>query len=304
MNDVLDPKRAMCLLQIIETGSVRGAAEVLNLDPSVVSRAVAKLEKETKLTLLERRGRGVVATDAGQLMALFARRQQDLHDAFLVEVNNLQSAQRGHIELVLGEGYIDLILESMLEEFLCEYPDISYNIHVAGTEAAVARIVEDRAHIGFIFQPPNDVRLRSHYSRLVPFRVHVRKDHPLTRLRGALTLSDLRPYAGATLEDDFGARKHLRAAELNEHIILPQMLVTNSFRVLLGFAGMGAGYILTPRSMVLKGTQTQYKDLVSLPLANIILNNSRTHVVSRAGRHLPSAANRFLKHAIKAFSQV
>ena len=60
----------------------RGAADVLSLDPSVVSRAVAKLEQDTGLTLLERRGRGVVVTDAGRMLALFARRQQDLHDTF------------------------------------------------------------------------------------------------------------------------------------------------------------------------------------------------------------------------------
>ena len=107
MDDVLDRKRAMCLLQIIETGTVRGAAEVLELDPSVVSRAVAKLEQDTGLTLLERRGRGVVATDAGRLLALFARRQQDLNDTFLAEVNNLKNARRGHVELVFGEGFVD-----------------------------------------------------------------------------------------------------------------------------------------------------------------------------------------------------
>lgn len=302
MDDILDPKRAMCLVQIIETGSVRGAADVLNLDPSVVSRAVAKLEKDTNLTLLERRGRGVVATDAGQLMALFARRQQDLRDTFLAEVNNLQNAQRGHVDLVMGEGFIDLVLELVLQDFLRNYPEISYGIHVAGTEETVSRVLDDLAHIGFVFQPPDDVRLRSHYSRVSPLRAYVRKDHPLTRLRRALNLADLQPFQGATLEESFGVRKHVRAAELDEHSVLKSMLVTNSFRVLWSFAAQGLGYILTPRSMPLKGAQ--YKDLVALPLANPILNNSRTHIISRTGRHLSPVANRLLRHVIKTFPLV
>ncbi|MFX5464859.1 LysR family transcriptional regulator, partial [Acinetobacter baumannii] len=78
----------------------------------MVSRAVAKLEQDLGVTLLERRGRGVVATDAGRLLALFARRQQDLSDTFLAEINNLKNAQRGHVELVFGEGFVDLVLES------------------------------------------------------------------------------------------------------------------------------------------------------------------------------------------------
>ncbi len=120
---------------------------MLELDPSVVSRAVAKLEQDTGLTLLERRGRGVVATDAGRLLAVFARRQQDLNDTFVAEVNNLKNAQRGHVELAFGEGFIDLVLEPVLQGFLHKHPDVTYNIRVAGTEETVRCILEDLAHI-------------------------------------------------------------------------------------------------------------------------------------------------------------
>ncbi|CAG2151115.1 LysR family transcriptional regulator [Cupriavidus numazuensis] len=301
MEDVLDRKRAMCLLQIIETGSVRGAADVLELDPSVVSRAVAKLEQDTGLALLERRGRGVVATDAGRLLALFARRQQDLSDTFLAEVNNLKNSQRGHVELAFGEGFIDLVLEPVLQGFLHKHPDVTYNIRVAGTEETVHCILEDLAHIAFVFQPPNDVRLRSHYSRLAPIRV-LRKDHPLARKRKPLTLADLAPHQGASLTESFGVRKHIEAAEIEEHITLNHMLTTNSFKVLWEFAAMGLGYIMTPRSVALKGAQ--FADLVSLPLANPILNNSRIHIVTRTGRPLSPVADRMLRHVMKAFPQV
>ncbi|QOT77866.1 LysR family transcriptional regulator [Cupriavidus basilensis] len=302
MEDVLDRKRALCLLQIIETGSVRGAADVLSVDPSMVSRAVAKLEQDTGLTLLERRGRGVVVTDAGHMLALFARRQQDLHDTFLAEVNSLKNAQRGHIELILGEGFIDMVLEPVLRDFLVGHPDVTYNVRVAGTEETVRCIVEDMAHIGLVFQPPNDARLRSHYSRLAPIRVHVSKDHPLAHHRRALTLAELAPHQGAALVESFGVRKHVQAAELDEHITLKPMLVTNSFKVLWEFAAMGLGYIMTPRSIPLKGAQ--FADLVSLPLANPILNNSRIHVVSRAGRPLSPVATSLLRHVVKAFPKL
>ncbi|AJG18954.1 Transcriptional regulator, LysR family [Cupriavidus basilensis] len=302
MGDVLDRKRALCLLQIIETGSVRGAADVLSVDPSMVSRAVAKLEQDTGLTLLERRGRGVVVTDAGHMLALFARRQQDLHDTFLAEVNSLKNAQRGHIELIFGEGFIDMVLEPVLRDFLIGHPDVTYNVRVAGTEETVRCIVEDMAHIGLVFQPPNDARLRSHYSRLSPIRVHVSKGHPLARHRSALTLAELAPHQGAALVESFGVRKHVQAAELDEHITLKPMLVTNSFKVLWEFAAMGLGYIMTPRSIPLKGAQ--FADLVSLPLANPILNNSRIHIVTRAGRPLSPVASSLLRHVVKAFPKL
>jgi DNA-binding transcriptional LysR family regulator len=302
MEDVLDRKRALCLLQIIETGSVRGAADVLSLDPSVVSRAIGKLEEDTGLTLLERRGRGVVVTDAGRLLALFARRQQDLHDTFIAEVDSLKNAESGHIELIFGEGFVDMVLEPMLREFLVAHPEVTYNFRVAGTEETVRCIVEDQAHIGLVFQPPNDARLRSHYSRLSQIRVHVHKDHPLAHHRRALTLADVAPHQGAALVESFGVRKHIQAAELEEHVTLKPMLTTNSFKVLWEFAAMGMGYIMTPRSIPLKGPQ--FTDLVSLPLANPILNNSRTHVITRAGRPLSPVASKLLRHVVKAFPKI
>lgn len=297
MEDVLDRKRAMCLLQIIETGSVRAAADALSVDPSMVSRAVARLEQDTGLTLLERRGRGVIVTDAGRMLALFARRQQDLHETFLAEIHNLKNAQQGHIELVFGEGFVDILMEPVLRDFLIDRPGVTYNLRIAGTEESVRCILEDMAHIGLVFQPPNDERLHSHYSRLSPIRIYVRKDHPLAKRRRALTLADLVPHQGAAVVESFGVRKHVQAAELDEQITLKPMLETNSFRVLWEFAAMGLGYIMTPRSVLLKGPQ--FAELVPIPLANPILNNSRIHVVTRSGRPLSPVADSLLRHVVK-----
>ncbi len=97
-------------------------------------------------------------------------------------------------------------------------------------------------------------------------------------------------------------RKHIQAAELDEHVTLKPMLVTNSFKVLWEYAAMGLGYIMTARSVALK--EPQFRQLVSLPLANPILNNSRIHIITRAGRHLSPVADSLLRHVVKAFPLV
>jgi len=300
MFDVLDYKRALCLLQIMETGSVRSAADMLGVDPSMVSRTVAKLEQELGLVLLERRGRGVVVTDAGRMLALLARRQKDLHDTFVAEVNNFKNAQSGHLDLVLGEGTLDVVMVPVLQNFIKFHGDVRYHIKVAGTEEAVQTILEDRAHIGLVFQPPKDARLHSHYARLAPVRVHVHEGHPLASHVGPLSLADLAPYPGAALEKSFGVRKHIQAAELEENIRLQPMLTTNSFKVLWDFAVLGLGYILTPRSVPLQGGGLG--TLVSLPLASPVLNHSQLHVITRAGRPLSPVASRLLRHMAAVFS--
>ncbi|BAH40001.1 MAG TPA: LysR family transcriptional regulator [Gemmatimonas aurantiaca] len=55
-------------------GSLHAAADALNVTASAISQQIAKLEREVGEPLLERRGRGVALTDAGQLLTGHAER--------------------------------------------------------------------------------------------------------------------------------------------------------------------------------------------------------------------------------------
>ncbi|WP_439661040.1 LysR family transcriptional regulator [Lentzea sp. HUAS TT2] len=66
---MLDLGRLKALNAVAVHGSVGAAAEVLGYTPSAVSQQIAKLERETRTTLLERSGRGVRLTDAARLLA-------------------------------------------------------------------------------------------------------------------------------------------------------------------------------------------------------------------------------------------
>lgn len=69
---MLDLGRLRALHAVATHGSVGAAATALRCTPSAVSQQIAKLERETRTTLLERRGRGVALTDAAHLLATTA----------------------------------------------------------------------------------------------------------------------------------------------------------------------------------------------------------------------------------------
>ncbi|MBH5334995.1 LysR family transcriptional regulator [Streptomyces pactum] len=85
---MLDLSRLRALHAVAMHGSVSAAAVALGYTPSAVSQQIAKLERETRTTLLERRGRGVVLTDAAhhlveaaeQLLALVERAETALEE--------------------------------------------------------------------------------------------------------------------------------------------------------------------------------------------------------------------------------
>ncbi|MFS1300950.1 LysR family transcriptional regulator [Streptosporangium longisporum] len=71
---MLDLNRLKALHAVSVYGSVGAAAEALMVTPSAVSQQLAKLERETGATLVERNGRGVRLTDAAGLLADHAER--------------------------------------------------------------------------------------------------------------------------------------------------------------------------------------------------------------------------------------
>ena len=66
---VMDSRRLQVLRALADHGTVRAAAEALHLTPSAVSQQLNALESEVGQPLLSRRGRRVLLTAAGELLA-------------------------------------------------------------------------------------------------------------------------------------------------------------------------------------------------------------------------------------------
>ncbi|HEY3908218.1 MAG TPA: LysR family transcriptional regulator [Streptosporangiaceae bacterium] len=66
---MLDATRLRVLVAVARYGSVTGAAQALNYAQPSISHHIARLEAETGAKLMERSGRGVKLTEAGQLLA-------------------------------------------------------------------------------------------------------------------------------------------------------------------------------------------------------------------------------------------
>lgn len=300
MDEKLDSRRSQYFMQVIRTGSVRGAAEVLNMDPSAISRAVAALEVDCGIPLLERRGRGVVATEAGLILAAHLKRRQNNEEHFFAEIDGLRHAERGHVDLLVGEGFIELLIANVLRDYWRAYPQVTLDIDVARTTDIAQRIIDGRAYIGMVFEPPADARLHTHYSQPEPIRAIVRHDHALTRLRNPLTLSDLLPYPGAAMQEGFGVRQHIQAAEISEQVRLLNVLTTSSFKALWQFAATGIGYALMP-TVAIPGDMASH-GLTALPMQNALLNQGALHVISRAGRPISPAARALLEHIVRGLT--
>lgn len=69
----LDVRRLRVLHEVALRGSVTAAAATLHVTPSAVSQQLVQLTREAGYELVERSGRGIVLTPAGQVLATHAR---------------------------------------------------------------------------------------------------------------------------------------------------------------------------------------------------------------------------------------
>lgn len=65
---MIDPRRLRVLVEVARRGSISAAANALSFVPSAVSQQIDALEREVGVQLTARAGRGIVLTNAGQLL--------------------------------------------------------------------------------------------------------------------------------------------------------------------------------------------------------------------------------------------
>ncbi|WP_190126351.1 LysR family transcriptional regulator [Streptomyces inusitatus] len=147
---MLDLGRLRALHAVSVHGSVAAAATALGYTPSAVSQQITKLERETRTTLLERRGRGIALTDearhlaatAQELLVIVERAEVRLEErrgrpTGRLTIAAFSSAARGLLPGVLAElGRLHPGLDARLTEV---DPHLSVDLVVRGmTDLAVA----------------------------------------------------------------------------------------------------------------------------------------------------------------------
>ena len=77
-------------LEVVNTGSVTVAAQKLHVAPSAISRMIKKLEEEHETQLFGRHARGMHLTEAGELLASYARRTHLESERTVADIRDLR----------------------------------------------------------------------------------------------------------------------------------------------------------------------------------------------------------------------
>ncbi|GGK79764.1 LysR family transcriptional regulator [Planomonospora parontospora subsp. parontospora] len=248
---MLDLNRLKALHAVSVYGSVGAAAEALMVTPSAVSQQLAKLERETGATLLERSGRGVRLTDAAGLLADHAERILALVETAEADFEAL----RGEVVGRLGIGAFPTAARGLLPQALVRlrerHPDLTLRLHEREPERMVREVSRGELDLAVIQDWMNrPLAVPEGLSRATLFDdiadVVLPVGHPLAG-RAEIELSELsgeRWISGSpgTVCHDWLVYT-LRAAELEPEITC----MADEYPTQLALTAVGQGCAIVPR---------------------------------------------------------
>jgi DNA-binding transcriptional LysR family regulator len=292
MSDTLTDSRIVYFYEAVRCGTIRAAADWLDVAPSAVSRQIGLLEKELDATLMERHARGVTPTDAGRCVIEYFREQLAHRDDLISRLQELRGLKTGQVSLVLGEGFVSDLLAGPMQQFCRQFPGIRVNLDVGSTNDVIRKISNDEGEIGLVYNPPAEPKLVSRASKRQPMMAIVGPDFP-RRSHKVLTVQQLATYPLAATHPSYGTRQMMEAVEYAERVRLTPIITTNSFAILKEFVKSGLGISVMPAFAVT--AELQAKELFAIEIAHPILENAEAHMVTRVGRKLSVAANKMLQ---------
>jgi DNA-binding transcriptional LysR family regulator len=127
----VDMNAAVVLVQVAHSGSFRGAALILGMPKSSVSRKVAELEARLGVQLLRRSTRHVALTDAGVAYVEAAQAAVAHLEAAEQAVSHQQREPQGRIRITAPAPLAHTVLTSLLAEFLQRYPKVEIQLQLS-----------------------------------------------------------------------------------------------------------------------------------------------------------------------------
>jgi DNA-binding transcriptional LysR family regulator len=269
-------------LAVVRAGSVRGASDALVVSQPAVSAALAGLQREVGAPLLERNGRGVRVTSAGEQLAAYGRRVFALLDEMLVETRVAAGAHAAVVRLAVVTTAAEQLVPSLLAGFDGR---ADVQLHVANRDGVWDLVAHGEAELALAGRPP-DPRFRS---------LAVRPNE-LVVVAGAETARSSVLAEATWLLREPGSGTRAATETLLEALgITPRSITIGSNDAIRACVRAGLGVSLLSRGMVARDLAEAA--LTELPTPQTPLRRD-WHLVALSARPLTAASNRFLEHVL------
>ena len=177
-------------LAVVEERTFTRAAERVCRTQPAVSQSIKKLEDEVGAALFARDVHEVSLTEAGRVLADYARRMVTLRDDAVRHVSELKTLRTGALSIAAHESAAVYLLPAPLRTYLQKYPDIKVGIYRSRLGEIPRQVMDREVDLGFVKDEPAFHELQwvdVHTDEMVCIAP---PDHPLVH-RGTVSVTDL-----------------------------------------------------------------------------------------------------------------
>ncbi len=181
------------------------AAKALYLSQPAVSMQVKLLEEQTTLPLLERIGKKLYLTAAGEEIYQYARntiqQKKDVEEI----IEQLNDLKKGHLKIAVASTANHFVIR-LLAAFEKRYPKIRISLDVTNRSELLKQLNNNERDLVIMGQPPDNIQLNAIDFLDNPLVVIAAVNHPLARQKPIITLEQLCQEHFIVREEGSGTR--------------------------------------------------------------------------------------------------
>lgn len=274
---------------VVRAGSIRKAAEDMNITASALNRRIQGFETDFGWEIFERLPRGMRLNPAGEVLMHHIRAQMSDLARVQSQVADLSGLRRGHVSIACSQALLPYFLPKQISIYRAEHPNVTFSINVRDREQAEQDLSTFESDLALVFEPVHLVDFEIIQAIPQPVNAVFKAGHQLgdneeVRLRDCLECPCVLPTTKYGVRNllEIGAKRIRRelspvieteSFELIRHYILNETAV--GFQIPIGLIGGDS-------------SETHYRPIVEkdAPVGQLYLGQKK-------GRTLPVASSRF-----------
>ena len=162
MNAPLDSRQLRAFRVLARTGSFTQTARELHLTQSGISHSMKALETEIGCRLLDRLGKKVVLTQAGEQLLQHAEKILIEMEAARESLTQLGKWGRGRLRLGASTTACQHLIPPVLREFKESFPDHAISLEPGDTPELVASLLRQRIDLALTLEVEREPQLEFH----------------------------------------------------------------------------------------------------------------------------------------------
>jgi DNA-binding transcriptional LysR family regulator len=276
---------------VAQAGGISAGAAAVRVSQPAVSKQIAELEESLGVKLLERLPRGCRLTEAGEILADYAKRWQALEADAAHAIEEYRGLKRGRLSLGASLTIAGYLLPRVLAEFHRRYPEIELRVQTANTRQIQVALLDGTLELGLTEGIAEAPELESEVFFEDELVVVAPAGHPLLQ-RDAISARELCREPLIVREAGSGTRAVFERALARKGLEFTPLVEFSSPEAIKSAVGCGMGLAIVSRLIV--GLELQTKTLGIVPLKDLTIRRPLRRQWLR-GRNPSPAGMKFLE---------